>query len=353
MTLRAAIFLLALATGFGAAAQEASVTGTATYRERMALPPDAVFEAVLEDISRADAPAVALGRFASGPTLQVPTPFAIPYDPARIDPAGRYALRARILAGGRPLFVSDAPVPVLTQGAPARAELLLRRFGAAPGAASAPAPGPRKALRGLYRYAADAGQFADCATGAILPVAPEADNAALERAYAAAPHAPGADVLVELDGRVAERPKADGAGTRPSLLVDRFRGAWPGESCGAPGAPAALRGTYWRLTRLEGRPVVARPDRREPHLVLGAGDDRVSGAGGCNAFSGSYAVSGPSIRLRPLAATMMACADGMERERAFLAALGRVQRWQVSGQHLELKDDAGRMLARFEARAPR
>ena len=30
------------------------VQGTATYRERMALPPDAVFEATLEDVSKAD-----------------------------------------------------------------------------------------------------------------------------------------------------------------------------------------------------------------------------------------------------------------------------------------------------------
>src|SRR3990172_1248087 len=34
-----------------------AVTGTASYRERIALPPDAVFEATLEDVSRADAPA--------------------------------------------------------------------------------------------------------------------------------------------------------------------------------------------------------------------------------------------------------------------------------------------------------
>ena len=33
------------------------IEGTATYRERMALPPGAVFEATLEDVSRADAPA--------------------------------------------------------------------------------------------------------------------------------------------------------------------------------------------------------------------------------------------------------------------------------------------------------
>jgi putative lipoprotein len=39
-----------------------TINGTATYRERMALPPDAVFEVTLEDISRADATADVLGR---------------------------------------------------------------------------------------------------------------------------------------------------------------------------------------------------------------------------------------------------------------------------------------------------
>lgn len=34
-----------------------TLEGTATYRERIALPPDAIFEVVLQDVSRADAPA--------------------------------------------------------------------------------------------------------------------------------------------------------------------------------------------------------------------------------------------------------------------------------------------------------
>jgi hypothetical protein len=44
-----------------AAAGAAQVKGTATYRERIALTPDAVFEAMLEDVSKADAPAVVVG----------------------------------------------------------------------------------------------------------------------------------------------------------------------------------------------------------------------------------------------------------------------------------------------------
>lgn len=346
MIRRWAAAALVLACGSGALAQEAAVTGTAFVGERLAPPPDAVFEAVLEDVGR-DGPPVTIGRFASGPTPAAATPFAIPYDPARIDPAGRYAVRARILKDGRPLFVTDAPAPVLTRGAPSSVALALRRFGAAPGAAAAPPPGPRRAMRGLYRETGEAGRFADCASGMLLAVAAEGAAAALARAYAAAPRAPGGDVLVELDGRVAERPGPDG--WQPTLVVERLRGAWPGESCGAPGPAAPLRGTYWRLTRLGERAVVPAGDRRAPHLVFAAHDDRIGGAGGCNPFAGTFRADASAIAIGPAAVTRMACAAGMDTERAFLAALAAARRWRIAGQHLELQDAAGRQVARFEA----
>jgi heat shock protein HslJ len=47
---------------------------------------------------------------------------------------------------------------------------------------------------------------------------------------------------------------------------------------------------------------------------------------------------------------MMACAEGMETEKAFLEALGRVSGWKIAGQQLELLDTAGNVVARFEAR---
>jgi putative lipoprotein len=49
----AVVFLLAAGCASRAPAQ---VKGTANYRERMALPPGAVFEATLEEVSKADAP---------------------------------------------------------------------------------------------------------------------------------------------------------------------------------------------------------------------------------------------------------------------------------------------------------
>ena len=52
----------------------------------MALPPGAVFEAVLEDVSLADAPAIELGRATLADPGNPPFEFEIDYDPAD-DPA--------------------------------------------------------------------------------------------------------------------------------------------------------------------------------------------------------------------------------------------------------------------------
>ena len=122
-----------------AAPQAAEVTGTATYRERIALPPAAVFEAVLADVSLADAPAIELGRTRIEPAGQVPIRFSIAYDPAKLQPGHRYAVRAQIVVAGQLMFTSDTLAPVLGASGVRHADLLLRRVGnaAAPQAARA------------------------------------------------------------------------------------------------------------------------------------------------------------------------------------------------------------------------
>lgn len=123
------LLLSACASGGGPAG--ASVSGTASYRERMALPPQAVFEAVLEDVSLADAPARELGRFKlDGP--QVPVRFQIAYDPARIERHHRYAVRASIRLDGRLLFTTDTLHQVLGDTGVNQVELMLVRVAPAP-----------------------------------------------------------------------------------------------------------------------------------------------------------------------------------------------------------------------------
>jgi uncharacterized lipoprotein YbaY len=123
--------MLTLAAIAGAAcpAWAGTLRGTATYRERLALPPDAVFEAVLQDVSLADAPATVLGRFRREPAGQPPFRFEIEYDDAAVTSRRRYAVRATVTHQGRLLFTTDRHYPVL-DGGNAPLEMLLVSVGA-------------------------------------------------------------------------------------------------------------------------------------------------------------------------------------------------------------------------------
>ena len=70
----------------GGGTSVARVTGTVTYRERIALPPTAVIKVQLVDVSRADTPAIVLGeQITQAAGKQVPFAFEIQFDPARIE----------------------------------------------------------------------------------------------------------------------------------------------------------------------------------------------------------------------------------------------------------------------------
>ncbi len=103
----------------------ATVTGTVTYRQRVAMPPGAVVEVSLLDVSRADAPAVVLDKLEVKPTTQVPIPFTLSYDPAQIDERHTYAVQARILVKGRLWFINATRHSVITQGNPTKLEVLV------------------------------------------------------------------------------------------------------------------------------------------------------------------------------------------------------------------------------------
>jgi len=251
--MRGTMLLLALGIASGpAAAPAATVTGTVSYRERIALPPDAALEVTLEDVSRADAPSGVLGRALVEPAGQVPIRFAIAYDGTRVDPGHRYGVRARITSQGRPLFVSTRSVPVLTHGAGGEVEVVVR------------------------------------------PVGP------------------------------------------PSRTQGR-----------------AIEGGRWKLKRLPSSSEEPSSDARRPSLELDPSARRAAGLAGCNRFACSYALDGASLTFgKDMAATQMMCNEGMELERAFLAALGEVRSWRTRGAELELLDARGEVVASFAPSEP-
>ncbi|WP_020562360.1 YbaY family lipoprotein [Methylosarcina fibrata] len=111
--------------------------GTATYRERIALPPDAVFEAELQDVSKADAPAVVLGRSKLDPAGQPPFRFEIAYDEAAVNAGHRYRVYAAVKLHKQMLFTTDAHYFVLDgRNAPLNLLQVSARGSAKPAAAT-------------------------------------------------------------------------------------------------------------------------------------------------------------------------------------------------------------------------
>lgn len=127
---------LALAVPAGhALAAPRVLRGTVTYRERMALPPNAVIEVKLLDVSLADAPSRTIAETRIRARRQVPIPYVLRFDSRAIEPRHTYALQARITEGDRLLFITTTRHTVLA-GGPDETEIRVERV------ASAPAPAP-------------------------------------------------------------------------------------------------------------------------------------------------------------------------------------------------------------------
>lgn len=333
--------LLASALVLAAPARAGSITGSASLRERIALPPDAVFEAVLIDIAIADAPVRELGRVRLEPAGQPPFRFTIPYRDSDLNSRGRYAVRSTLRQGERLLFTTDTITPVLEGGPQAGPQ--------APVTLQLVQVGSHRQLAGMFRYLADAASIRLCANGATLPVAMEGDFLRLEKAYLAAQPAEsrGEPMLVKLEGLITRRLSAEpGRGPVPTLVVERFLGVHPGQSC-----PQPLRGQLWRLQALQdgqGPSLLTAPER-PPELELAADSDQVSGSGGCNRLMGGAVIKGETIRFSQLASTQMACpAEVMAFERRYGQALERVRRWSIDKGTLLLQDERGRTLLVFQ-----
>ena len=120
----------------------AMITGTVTYRVRMALPANAAIDVRLEDVSRADAPAaiVAENIFAAA-GKQVPIPFQLTYSPGDIHPSHSYQVRAQIMVEDRLLFVTTRAYPVLTNGAPSTVNMVLQPVSSGPSTSTSGAGG--------------------------------------------------------------------------------------------------------------------------------------------------------------------------------------------------------------------
>lgn len=135
-----------------------------------------------------------------------------------------------------------------------------------------------------------------------------------------------------------------------ALLLPWMLAACAATSGGSPVPDAPVRNTLWVLHSLAGSPAAAPGEQqRQAQFTLHLDDNRSTGSGGCNRFTGTYTLKGSSLRFAPQAATRMACTQGMDQEVAFFKVLEQTRRWRIQGDHLWLLDEAGKSLAEFNA----
>ena len=89
-------------------------------------------------------------------------------------------------------------------------------------------PATPMAMRGMYFYMADAATFTDCATGKRVAVA---NNAELERGYAAARGNAMKPVLLTVEGHFTLEPNPDTGEQVKTLKADKDAKFMPGKEC--------------------------------------------------------------------------------------------------------------------------
>ena len=104
----------------------ALVSGTVTYRERLALSSGASLVVELRDVSYADAPSTLIARQTINDPGQVPIEFEVEYNRDDIDSRNTYSISADIIeSDGRLAFTNDTAYEVITRGNPDKVDMVL------------------------------------------------------------------------------------------------------------------------------------------------------------------------------------------------------------------------------------
>lgn len=135
--------------------------------------------------------------------------------------------------------------------------------------------------------------------------------------------AEGGALLIE----ITPGPCADTMSGMPHPdAVTVTRGSTTLRGCG--GEPAALLAGDWRVERLGDAAI---PAGVEITLAFDAAAGRVSGRGGCNRYTGPFALTGEGLSIGPLAMTRMACpGPAMAQEQAFSEAIAGVTGFSIA-----------------------
>jgi heat shock protein HslJ len=99
---------------------------------------------------------------------------------------------------------------------------------------------------------------------------------------------------------------------------------------------ASLTNTRWKLIKLPGLEIHKLD--KDAFIQFTTENNRAFGSGGCNNMRGSYSVIKNTLKIGPMASTMMACTpEIMLVESAFSKALTETDNYIISGDSLKLR----------------
>lgn len=100
---------------------------------------------------------------------------------------------------------------------------------------------------------------------------------------------------------------------------------------------ATLENTYWKLSEMNGKPLVTTTDAKEVHMILTSTDNekRVKGFAGCNSMGGNFTLEGNKIHFT-IFSTKMFCQERMDVEDFFTKALSKAETYIIKGEELSL-----------------
>jgi len=105
----------------------------------------------------------------------------------------------------------------------------------------------------------------------------------------------------------------------------------------------------WVVVEMKEVPVQLSGTNRDAYLEFSPADKRISGNAGCNRVGGNYTLEKKQgIRFSEISSTKMSCPD-IAFETTFLDLLGQVDRHEVTGDLMLLKDE-GKVLLMLKRR---
>jgi heat shock protein HslJ/uncharacterized lipoprotein YbaY len=302
------------------------IKGSLTYLSRIALPPDSRAVVELRDATAPEGTPAVAEQHMDLEDRQVPVPFQLSVDCAKLSYGKRYVVRGAIVSGGRPIWASkdiavDSAAPSVDVGMTRLSQVRAE---------------PLKTT--LMCGSEWISVSFDRDIGRVIV---GGQTYEMKRVKAAS----GAKFEVAGDPTTSFWNK----GRNGTLVV---KGKTYPECTPVDAGAQQLQGGTWVVHDINGAAPV-----EKSRVTLSFGQDgRVSGSSSCNSYSGSYKIAGENLTIGQTIGTMKACATPlMNQEQAFLGILRGVQRFEIrpDGTLVLQAADKRSIAARRESPAPK